>query len=428
MSLIKVKVIQYDSANESAIAALAVALYADGIAAGDNRYINGIVSGIVDEVKSVGSLDFSGQPADTDVITIYGVVFEFDNDSTTTSPNIPVTIDVDLPTTLGNLKTAIEANVAALGIISGSTLNLVSTSTGTAGDSSITATCSVLTPTGMSGGVNGVVGTYSSNGIYDGMIGYQSSGIYEAYVGYHATGIWEGMMGYQSSGIWDGFSHYGWFGSGIYDGGMYFGSGIYDGGMYYEWGILAGSGNNSGYHATGIWDGMTYNLSGIYDGNSYNYHSTGILSSYGWESTGIFDGYLMFVNGIYDGSARYDYGILYNNSLYYPSGILVGEGTTYSEWYGSGIYTSDGATYNSAGVFDGSTLYADGVFNGSARYGLSYAHVLSGGTLEASNIGTLTSTDNLVDTILKVGYTVDNVVGSLTSSGKPGFGGGLFAG
>jgi hypothetical protein len=75
-----------------------------------------------------------------------------------------------------------------------------------------------------------------------------------------------------------------------------------------------------------------------------------------------------------------------------------------------------GAIYNATGIFDGTT------FNN-----LSYAHTLAGGTLSASNIGTLAGTDNLAPELLLTGKTVDDVVGSLIqgSPKSPGFGGGF---
>ena len=53
---------------------------------------------------------FPANPADTNVMTINGITYEFDNNATVTPGNITVTIGGTLAATLANLETAIEAN------------------------------------------------------------------------------------------------------------------------------------------------------------------------------------------------------------------------------------------------------------------------------------------------------------------------------
>ena len=168
-------------------------------------------------------------------------------------------------------------------------------------------------------------------------------------------------------------------------------------------------------NATGIVDTSgDYHSTGILD-DSWNYHDTGIFAYDGYHDTGIFG---------YDG--YHAFGIL-NYVGYYAFGIL-----DYDLYYDTGIYGYDG--YHDTGILDyfgyhiTFNYYSSGIWDGVSYSGMNNAYVGAGGTLRASNIGTLAGTDDLTPPRLKKDIVVDDVTGTLQSgSSKPGFGGGVFS-
>lgn len=63
-------------------------------------------------VRAFGTIQYTGQPADGDTITIGTGVYEFDNNAVTTPGNLPVAIGADDDETFGNLVTQILATSA----------------------------------------------------------------------------------------------------------------------------------------------------------------------------------------------------------------------------------------------------------------------------------------------------------------------------
>jgi hypothetical protein len=120
-------------------------------------YFNGAVDGDWNTVAAfaTGSVGFSNQPADGDTLTINSIVFEFDNDSSTTGGNVAVAIGVDLATTLSTLEGLVESNVSVGATINGTSLDLISNTAGSGSNYSISASSSVITTGNMSGGADG---------------------------------------------------------------------------------------------------------------------------------------------------------------------------------------------------------------------------------------------------------------------------------
>ena len=117
------------------------------------KYFYGASAWDTEEQKATGSFSFSGQPADADTLTIYGVTFEFDDDASVGGGNIAVEIGATLANTLANLETAIEGNVDATAAVNDSTINITSTKIGTAGNVANSFSCTAVSDyTGMSGG------------------------------------------------------------------------------------------------------------------------------------------------------------------------------------------------------------------------------------------------------------------------------------
>jgi len=75
--------------------------------------------------RSTGVIAYSGQVADADAISVNGVIFEFDNNSTTTSGRIPVTIGANQDVTFGNLVEAINTEVGGVTATQDATANTV---------------------------------------------------------------------------------------------------------------------------------------------------------------------------------------------------------------------------------------------------------------------------------------------------------------
>lgn len=61
--------------------------------------------------RAGATITFTDQPADTDKVTINGIIFEFDSTGGVTSPNIAVTVGADVDATAAALAVAINANV-----------------------------------------------------------------------------------------------------------------------------------------------------------------------------------------------------------------------------------------------------------------------------------------------------------------------------
>lgn len=123
--------------------------------------------------QAAGTATFSGQPSDTETLTIddgFGTteVFEFDDDVTSTPGNIPVTIGASTEDTIDNLVTAI----AGTGLQIDATRNLLvaelTHQRGSAlGNQALATTSGQIAVVGMSGGNNGL--------LIDGSIAHQFS-------------------------------------------------------------------------------------------------------------------------------------------------------------------------------------------------------------------------------------------------------------
>ena len=101
---------------------------------------------------ATGTISFSGQPADAELVNIDGNTFEFDSDSSSTGT--AVVIGGTLADTLANLAAAIEA--AAIGIsatVNGTDIDLVATSAGP--NPFVSSDSLVVTTADMTGGAVG---------------------------------------------------------------------------------------------------------------------------------------------------------------------------------------------------------------------------------------------------------------------------------
>jgi len=225
-------------------------------------------------------------------------------------------------------------------------------------------------------------------------------------------------------GIFDGPGGYLVYASGILNGASYYPEGIldWDGNVTYTY-YLDGILDTVGYYTAQPVDGahLVEYLSGILnppldDGIVVDsvYYGEGILTYNIGSST-----YTYFAEGIldWDGSSTYTYS---------PEGLLDWDGVSAHVYHDEGILDWDNNstyTYYQEGIldWDGSyayTYYNTGVFDGTGYFSIDNAiHTITGGGVYASNIGTLTSTDNLTPEILKAGKTVDDVVGASPPGG-----------
>lgn len=113
-------------------------------------------------VYYTGSFAFSGQPADGDTVSLYGLTYEFDSDEST-SAGTPVAIGADLAATLDNLVTALMTDFSGSdGVTITSTGSAVNISVSPTYESlnSFSASSSVITVNDLSGGS---VGNWSLN-------------------------------------------------------------------------------------------------------------------------------------------------------------------------------------------------------------------------------------------------------------------------
>ncbi len=118
-------------------------------------------------IAATGWVKFPGavNPSDGELVVIGDGIatktFEFDTPDGVGAGNIPVTIGVDAPATLAELKTVIEANLEITATVDAGVtdpnLDLVNDNTGTDGNVEVTTTGADILVSGMTGGAEGAI-------------------------------------------------------------------------------------------------------------------------------------------------------------------------------------------------------------------------------------------------------------------------------
>ncbi len=133
----------------------------------------GLLEAIAGMVRATGTIQLTGNPADGNIVALYGTTFEFDDDSSVTGGRTAVTIGSDAEESRDNLLTAIQALVVGTSDIgrvaaaasSTDTVAITDYQVGTAGNVAITKTGANITVVGMTGGLDGGLLNVSVSGI-----------------------------------------------------------------------------------------------------------------------------------------------------------------------------------------------------------------------------------------------------------------------
>lgn len=131
-----------------------------------------IAKGVWSDGFARGTIMLMMNPSDGDTIQIGDVVFEFDNNSTTTAGNIAVTIGGSAAITSETFTTIINANIAAItATFADGLISLVADQMGVAYNYLISSSAPTVTKAGMSGGLDTI--SYAKNDLVQkGMVWY----------------------------------------------------------------------------------------------------------------------------------------------------------------------------------------------------------------------------------------------------------------
>jgi len=181
---------------------------------------------------------------------------------------------------------------------------------------------------------------------------------------------------------------------------------------------------NYSYNAGTVNNALFYNSS--YNNGSVNYNALFDNSSY---NNGSVNYNALFANssfnaGTVSGNSFFDFSS-YNNS----DATVLGDAGFWQESYNTGTVSGTIVMPRPVGIWNGTNAYASGILDGSGAYAdiTNAYYTITGGEVKASTIGNFAGTENLLPEYLKAGAVVDDVIGTLSGSSKPGFGGGAFS-
>ena len=176
-----------------------------------------------------------------------------------------------------------------------------------------------------------------------------------------------------------------------------------------------GSVNYNALFANYSYNGGTVNYNALFDNASYNNGSVNYNALFANSS---FNAVTVSGNSFFDFSS-------YNNS----DATVLGDAGFWQESYNTGTVSGTIVMPRPVGIWDGTNAYASGILDGSGAYAdiTNAYYTITGGEVKASTIGNFAGTENLLPEYLKAGAVVDDVIGTLSGSSKPGFGGGAFS-
>jgi len=177
--------------------------------------------------------------------------------------------------------------------------------------------------------------------------------------------------------------------------------------------------NNGSVNYNALFANYSYNAGTVYNALFADHsHNNGTVSY-----NALFDNYSYNAVTV-SGNSFFDFSS-YNNS----DATVLGDAGFWQESYNTGTVSGTIVMPRPVGIWDGTNAYASGILDGSGAYAdiTNAYYTITGGEVKASTIGNFAGTENLLPEYLKAGAVVDDVIGTLSGSSKPGFGGGAFS-
>jgi len=179
------------------------------------------------------------------------------------------------------------------------------------------------------------------------------------------------------------------------------------------------SANNAGTVYNALFANYSHNAGTVYNALFYNSSYNAGTVNY----NALFDNYSYNAVTV-SGNSFFDFSS-YNNS----DATVLGDAGFWRESYNAGTVSGTIVMPRPVGIWNGTNAYASGILDGSGAYAdiTNAYYTITGGEVKASTIGNFAGTENLLPEYLKAGAVVDDVIGTLSGSSKPGFGGGAFS-